>query len=115
MLSIVALFMILAVGYAHMRDGLHTALCMLINVMIAGIVAFGFFEPLADWLDEHLQRTSWTGYEDFVMLILLFCAALLALRAITNRLAPDMVTFHANAQYAGAVVGLITGYFLAGF
>ena len=115
LLTIVVVLVILAVGYAHMRDGLHTALCMLVNVVLAGIVAFGFFEPVADWLDNSMQTTSWTGYEDFIALILLFAGSLIVLRAITNRLAPDMLDFPANAQYGGALLGLFTGYFLAGF
>jgi|SRR5262245_1530558 len=115
MITIVTIIVILVVGYAQLREGLFTALCALVNVMLAGIVAFGFFEPIADWLDESMQRTSWSGYEDFVALILLFCGTLLVLRAVTNRLAPDMLDFPANTQYGGAVLGLATGYLLAGF
>jgi uncharacterized membrane protein required for colicin V production len=115
MMTITTIIVIVAVGYAQLREGLYTALCGLVNVVLAGIVAFGFFEPVADWLDESMQRTSWTGYEDFAALILLFCGSLLVLRAITNRLAPDMLDFPANAQYGGAALGMVTGYLLAGF
>ncbi len=115
MLTATIVLVILAVGYAHMRDGLFTALCMLVNVVLAGIVAFGFFEPVADWLDNSMQSTSWTGYEDFLALMLLFSGSLIVLRAATNRIAPDMLDFPANAQYVGAVLGLVTGYFLSGF
>jgi hypothetical protein len=115
MLTVVTALLILAVGYAHMRDGLYTALCMLFNAVIAGIVAFGFFEPLADWLEGAFQGGSWAGYEDFFALISIFFAAMLVLRSCTNRLAPDMLDLPANAQYGGAALGLVTGYFLSGF
>ena len=115
MLTAITAVFILAVGYAHMRDGLFTALCMLVNVVMAGIVAFGFFEPIADWLDGALQGGFWSGYEDFTILILLFAGALILARAATNFLAPDMLDFPGNVQYGGAIFGLINGYLLAGF
>jgi hypothetical protein len=115
MLTAICVLMILAVGYAHMRDGLFTALCMLVNVLIAGVIAFGFFEPIADWLEGHVQGGSVAGYEDFIALVVLFAGSVIVLRSITNRLAPDMLDFPANAQYGGAVFGLVTGYFAAGF
>lgn len=115
MLTTICILMILAVGYAHMRDGIFTALCMLINALIAGLIAFGFFEPIADRIEGPLQGGAAAGYEDFIALILLFAATVIVLRAITNRLAPDMLDFPANAQYGGAVLGLITGYFVTGF
>jgi uncharacterized membrane protein required for colicin V production len=115
MLTAVTIIVILIVGYAHMRDGLFTAFCNLVNVLLAGIVAFGFWEPVADWLDNALQGGFWAGYEDFIALTLIFTASLIALRMITNRLAPDMLGFSGNVQYGGAIFGLITGYLLAGF
>lgn len=115
MLTTICVLMILAVGYAHLRDGLFTALCNLVNALIAGVIAFGFFEPIADWLEGSLQGGAAAGYEDFSALIVLFVFSVIVLRAITNRLAPDMLDFPANAQYGGAVLGLITGYFVTGF
>ena len=115
MLTVLTVLIILAVGYAHMRDGLYTALCMFINSIIAGIVAFGFFEPVADWLENTFQGGFFAGYEDFLSLLLIFAATMIALRMITNRLAPEMLDLPANAQYGGAVLGLVTGYFLSGF
>src|SRR5688572_21323415 len=104
MLTTICILMILAVGYAHMRDGLFTALCMLVNALIAGFIAFGFFEPIADRIEGPLQGGAAAGYEDFFALILLFVGTVIVLRAITNRLAPDMLDLPANAQYGGAVL-----------
>lgn len=115
MMTGITIVLILAIGYAHMRDGLFTALCMLVNVVLAGLVAFCFFEPVADRLEGVLQGGSWVGYEDFAALIGLFAVAMLVARFATNSLAPDMLDFPGNVQYAGAVIGLVTGYFLAGF
>jgi hypothetical protein len=115
MLTTICILMILAVGYAHLRDGIFTALCMFVNVLIAGFIAFGFFEPIADWLEGHLQGGFAAGYEDFIALVLLFAVSVIILRNITNRLAPEMLDFPANAQYGGAAIGLVTGYFITGF
>ncbi len=115
MLTTICALMILAVGYAHMREGLFTGLCMLVNVLIAGFIAFGFFEPIADRLEGTLAGGSMAGYEDFIALVALFAFSVIVLRMITNRLAPDMLDLPANAQYGGAVFGLISGYFITGF
>ena len=50
MLTALCVLIMLAVGYAHLRDGTFTALCMLVNTVLAGLVAFWLFEPFADWL-----------------------------------------------------------------
>jgi colicin V production protein len=115
MLTVLTVMIILAVAYAQMREGLYTGLCMVINIVIAGLLAFGFFEPIADWLEPTLQGGFLAGYEDFLALVGVFAIALIILRSITNALAPDMLDFPANAQYAGAGFGLVSGYFLAGF
>ncbi len=115
MLTVITIVVMAAVAYAQMREGLYTALCMLINIVIAGLVAFGFFEPIADWLEPNLSSSFLAGYEDFLALVVLFGGTLMGLRFVTNTLAPEMLDFPANAQYAGAAFGLVSGYFLAGF
>jgi Colicin V production protein len=115
MLTALAVLLMLAVGYAHLRDGVFTALCMFVNVILAGLAAFWLFEPFADWLDGIFQNGFWSGYEDFIALILLFAGAVILLRMMTNRLAPDMLNFPGNLQYIAAGIGIVTGYLLVGF
>lgn len=115
MLTVAVIIVILVVGYAQLREGLFTAFCMLVNIVLAGLVAFNWFEPFADKLEPSLARNALRGTEDFFALITLFTAALIVLRMLTNRLVPDMIAFDNNVQYGGGVIGLASGYLLAGF
>lgn len=110
------LIVVLVVGYALVREGLFTSLLMLINVILAGIVAFNFWEPVANWLDNSFQGGALAGFEDAFALGLLFAVALGILRVITNNLADTVLDFSAKVnQIGGGVLGLATGYLLAGF
>src|SRR5262245_58952517 len=103
----------LAVGYAYMREDLFTALLMLINVILAGVAAFDFFEPVADWLDN---GGSMGGYEDALSLAVLFAVSLGILRIVTNNLADTVLDFSGIVnQMAGGALGLAAGYLLPGF
>ena len=116
LLMIGALLIMLGTAYAQYRNGLFSSFAMLIMVLISGLVAFGFFEPIADALDPVFQNNSLSGCEDMVVLVLLFAVTLFLLRLATTYLNPEMIDEHGKLQHIGAlVVGLITGYFLAGF
>src|SRR5581483_384441 len=116
MLTLFTLIVIGAVGYAQYRNGLFSAFAMLIMVVLAGVVAFNFWEPLANLLDPTFQGTFLAGTEDLIALTALFCLALGLLRWGVNTLAPAMIDYHGAVQLAGAgVVGMVTGYLVSGF
>jgi uncharacterized membrane protein required for colicin V production len=117
MLLIIATILIsLGVGWAQYRNGLFSSVAMLIKVVLAGLVAFNFWEPIADALDPAFQNNVLAGSEDLLTLMALFALTLFVLRLLTNRIAPEMIEEHGTLQHLGAgVVGLITGYLLAGF
>jgi hypothetical protein len=115
MITFFCIAVILVVAYAQFREGLFTAFVNLVNVIIAGIATFAFFEPLADWLEPSLASGTLSGFEDFMAMALVFAAAFVALRNITNRLNPDMIDFNGNVQMGGGLIGAVTGYLLAGF
>jgi uncharacterized membrane protein required for colicin V production len=116
MLILLTIGIMLAVGYAFFLQGLLTAFCMLVNVLLAGLVAFNFYEPIAGELEQPLSGSPVQGYEDWICLIGLFCITLLALRVITNALSTAEPTLNAGVQQGGAVVcGLLAGYLTAGF
>ncbi len=105
------ILIMLIVGYAYWREGLLTAFCMCCNVVVSGLVAINFWEPIAKEIDPFLQ-----GYEDFLCLSLFFIATLLLLRWLTNQMANRMPDFPSAVQHAGGVLfGMATGYLLAGF
>jgi len=116
MLAFLTVLIMSGVCYAFWREGLLTACCMFINVVLAGLIAFSFFEPLADELDAMFQGNFLSGYEDWLSLIVLFSLALGMLRLITNSLAYTDLDFPPVMLRGGCVVfGLLTGYLVAGF
>jgi uncharacterized membrane protein required for colicin V production len=116
LLGFLTVLIMLICAYALMREGLLTAFAMCCNVLLAGIVAFNFWEPLADLLDPGFSGSAMHGYEDALCLFLIFLATLLLLRWATNQLANRVPDLHPTLQYGGGVLfGLITGYLLSGF
>lgn len=118
MLIAATIAVMLAVAYAQYRNGLFTSIYLLMAVLVSGLVAFGFWEPMADAVDQSLQRSlsAVRGCEDFIVLSILFGACLFGFRLAHQKLAPEMIDEHGALQHFGAAaVGLMTGYFVAGF
>lgn len=116
MLAFFTILIMGAVGYAYWREGLFTACVMCVNTFAAGLVAFNFFEPIADLLDPLFNDSFAKGYEDGLVLVILFCLTLGLLRLATHNLAPKEIEFHAGMlRGGGAFFGLITGYLVCGF
>lgn len=105
-----------AVAYSQYRNGLFGSCATLVMVLLSGLVAFNLWEPVADGLDRSLQGSMLSGCEDMIALSAIFGAVLFGLRFAVNKLCPEMIAEHGTLQhFGGAGVGLITGYFLAGF
>jgi hypothetical protein len=128
MIIVLTFAIMLIVGYAYFREGVFTAFTMCVNVFLAGLVAFNFFEPLASLLEPRLPTYNrsglpsdpappfFWGYEDALCLLLLFSLTLGILRLITNNLASFRMDYPVVIQEGGGVFfGLITGYLLCGF
>jgi hypothetical protein len=116
LLTILTLVLMALVGYAYYREGLFTSCLMFLNVFFAGLVAFNFWEPLAELLESPLSGTFVHGYEDAFCLVALFCITLGALRGLTNYLANIQLAFPPIVQRGGgALFGVATGYLVAGF
>src|SRR6266446_1995301 len=116
MLAFLTIVIMLAVAYAYLREGMFTACTMCINVFAAGLVAFNFWEPLADLLDPLFADNFLAGYEDSLCLVVLFCLSLGLLRLATNSLATKEIEYAPALLRGGAVAfGLVTGYLVSGF
>jgi hypothetical protein len=116
MLGFLSVLMVLALGYAYLVEGVFTAFLMCCNVIGAGLVAFNFWEPLADLLEPSFRGTFLGGYEDGLSLVLLFSVTLAFLRLLTNNLANTRIEFDERVQtVGGAFFGVVTGYLTAGF
>src|SRR5437667_7651173 len=116
MLTLLTILIVLGLAGLFVIQGLATAFAMFCNVVLGGLIAFNFWEPLADLLDPPLSRSFFAGYEDAICLTALFGVAFAILRLATNTLSGAVIDFHPVAQRAGgAFFGLATGYLLAGF
>jgi hypothetical protein len=111
MLAILTVIIMLALGWVYWLEGLFTACVMVFNVLLAGLIAFNFWEPLANLVEPGLG-----GYADALCLTALFCLALGALKAITNQLSQLEIEFVPQLQRpGGALAGLVIGYLVSGF
>jgi hypothetical protein len=105
-----------AVTYAFWRQGVLPAFAMMCNVLLSGLIAFCFFEPIAAELDPMMAGSFLHGYEDSLCLIVLFCLPLMILRWLANALIHTHIEYNAVLQQGGAVLfGLLSGYLVAGF
>jgi hypothetical protein len=116
MLLFFCVAVMLIVGYAFMREGLLTSVAMLVNIFLAGLLAFNFFEPIAAELESMFEGSFMAGIEDAFSLFVVFAASLGLLRLVTHNLATTELNLHPLVQQIGSVaVGLVAGYLLAGF
>ncbi len=116
MLVILSLIVVLIVAGSQYRNGIFTSATMLVQVLLAGLIAFGLWEPVADELDALLQDGRLAGFGDCMALTGLFAGVLLVLRLITNRINKEPLDFNPIAQqFGGPAIGLVTGYLVSGF
>ena len=116
MLVLLTILIMLSVAYAQCREGLFTSATLAVNVVLAGIVTFHFWEPLADELGGVLAGGILEGYEDALVLTLLFSCTLFLLRKAVGKLVPQGIYFPGyEQQVGGGLFGLATGYLVAGF
>jgi uncharacterized membrane protein required for colicin V production len=116
LLGFLTFIIMLAGAYAFWRQGVLPAFAMTVNILLAGLVAFNFFEPIAEQLDSMLTDTFLHGYEDGFCLVALFSLTLAFLRWASNELIHTLILYNPILQQGGAVLfGLLAGYLVAGF
>jgi hypothetical protein len=82
--------LMLFMTYVLTSEGAWGTALMFFNVLFAGLIAFNFFEPLADLIDS--TGIGWS-YSETLAMMLIFCVSVLILRLTTDSLAPVMVRF----------------------
>ena len=116
MLVFTTFLLMLIVSYAFFQEGLFVAFCNFVNMLLAFVVVVGFYEPVAVFLEELLRDSFADGFEDAIAMVGLFLVSFGALKVLALQLAPSVIVYqHLVHTLGGAVVGLITGYFLSGF
>jgi len=114
--NVVALGLVLAVAYMSWVLGVFRAAMALAACVIAGVVAFGFYGPLAALAPgaDNL-RSVWYYAADAVALWALFCVTFLALRTLADKFFREEPALpRLAARAAGGLVGLGTGYLAVG-
>jgi hypothetical protein len=103
-------------GLAMMvREGLWSNTIMLMNVIISGLVAFGFYSPLVIYLDEMAdgEHTYWL---DYAVIWALYVAAMVICRTLTAAASKTRMRFKNPIDpVGGPLMGLIAAWTLAAF
>jgi hypothetical protein len=116
MLQFFTVVVMLAVGYVYLSEGIFTASVMFCGVILSGLLAFNFFEPLAGILGNTLAKTPLADYEDALALVAIFSITLGLFRTAANNVAPTQIEYHPIMQnIGGGLLGLATGYLVSGF
>jgi len=111
-LSVIALLMIILIAAFWTYQGLFSALIMLIETVIACMLAFGFYESVNSiWGGSAAMRDVGPS----LSLMLVFLISLAAMRFLSDKLIPDAVNFPLQVDRAGsAACGFLTGMTLVG-
>jgi hypothetical protein len=116
MVTVFAVLIMVAIAYSQIREGILTAATTLVNIVLAGLVTFMFFEPLAEELGKMMAGSAFDQMEDAIAMFTVFAGVLGLLRLVTNNLANQDLEMPALPQQIGTVIiGLVAGYFLSGF
>jgi hypothetical protein len=103
-------------GVAMMvREGLWSNAIMLVNIIISGLVSFGFYSPLVIYLDEKTdgEHTYWL---DFAVIWALYCAAFVITRTLTASASRTRMRFKNPIDpIGGPLMGLVAAWVLASF
>ena len=113
-LNIFLIVVFLATALALFRDGLWSALVMLLNILLATTVASAWYETVARLLDA--QAPAYTYLFDFFSIWGLFALVLLAMREVTDRLSRTKVKFVKQVEMVGApLVAILAGWIMICF
>ncbi len=93
--------------YALMSEGLWGAALQFFNALFASLIAFNFYEPLAQMVVDNVSVAA--NYADSLSMMLLFIVSLLLLRLATESLAPSMVRFPTPVYHAGRFIFAVGG------
>jgi hypothetical protein len=98
--GIILLILFFCIAFTF-NEGLWSACVLLINVLLAGILAVNFFEPLATWFEKMMP--GFTYFWDFIALWLCFAIAIAVLRTLTSMLSKHRVRFKKPVDTAGGL------------
>jgi uncharacterized membrane protein required for colicin V production len=113
MASLIVVLIILAcAAYQYLQGTLVKSFATVITAICAGVVAFGYFEPLANVL---IEREMFAPWAQTISLALLFVLAFIVLQIIVSQLARRPVDLGFWPERVGRVVcGILAGLIISG-
>lgn len=108
---------IIFAGLAMMvREGLWSNTITLLSIIVAGLIAFGFYSPLVVYLNEEMTDGQHTYWLDFAVIWALYAAAIIILRVFTSAASKTRMRFKNPIDtIGGPLMGLIAAWVLAAF
>jgi hypothetical protein len=118
MIAVIILLIAIIAGilYQHLQGTLLRSVITIFTIISAAIVAFSFFEPLADLLISRGSSTSKAApYWQPMSFLLLFIVSFAVLQAVATMLAVKTVTVDPLAEKLGKLFfGAVSGFIFAG-
>ena len=115
MIDVALLLMLALVVWNVAAEGAWGAAAVFLSVLLSGLVAMDYFEPLADLL-ESMLGIDWASRVDFIALVGLFAAGVFGLRYLSEWLVPNFIAVHGRiydvCRWGFAV---LTGYVTIAF
>lgn len=112
MIEVALLAVLAAVTYLVASDGPHGAAITFVGVLLSGLLAMNFFEPLSQFLAANIFSSyDWQHRWDIIALLGLFAGGVFGLRAIGEQLLPTYAELHTMVyEFARWGFALATGY-----
>jgi len=109
-------FIVIFTGSAMtVREGLWSNAILLVNIIISGLVAFGFYQPVVIYLDE-LADGEHTLWLDYAVLWALFAASIVICRSLAAAASKTRLRFKNPIDpVGGPLVGFFAAWVLAAF
>jgi uncharacterized membrane protein required for colicin V production len=103
-------------GIAMMvREGLWSNTITLVNIIVSGLVAFGFYSPLVIYLDE-LSDGEHTYWLDFAVVWAIYAATMVVCRSIAAAASKTRMRFKNPIDpVGGPVAGVLAAWVFAAF
>jgi hypothetical protein len=118
MTAVIVLLIAIIAGiiYQHLQGTLLRSVITILTIIIAAIIAFGFFEQLADLLISRGSSTSKAAsYWQPIFFLLLFTVSFAVLQTVATILAEKSVTVDPLAEKLGKLLcGAVSGFIFAG-
>src|SRR3954462_4159924 len=98
------------------REGIWSNTLTLINVIISGLVAFGFYSPIVAYLDEEATSGQHTYWLDFAIIWAVYAVTMIILRSLMAAASKTKLRFKNPIDtYGGPLLGLMAAWVLAAF